>query len=121
MPNQPAEDTISTSFTLPRALYKELKRRARAGMTNKSDIIRQALLNYLPEDSRAAVLRELAAADGSGSQVGERVKSYGDAAPGPNSASPSEAAEISKRGEAAVSATNFLARSASSTNSRTRR
>jgi hypothetical protein len=59
MPNQPGENTVATSFTLPRALLQALQRKAKIEMTNQSDIVRRALMNYLPESERASVLREL--------------------------------------------------------------
>jgi len=59
MPNKPAENTIATSFTLPRGLFSALKRRAKIEMTNQSDIVRRALMNYLPAQDREMVLREL--------------------------------------------------------------
>lgn len=59
MPNTPAENTVSTSFTLPRELMDALKLRAKSQMTNTSELIRRALMNYLSEDERAAVLRDM--------------------------------------------------------------
>lgn len=60
MPNQPDENTVATSFTLPRALHDATVEEAKRKMTNKSDIIRRALMHYLPENESAAVLKEIA-------------------------------------------------------------
>jgi metal-responsive CopG/Arc/MetJ family transcriptional regulator len=59
MPNAPHENTVSTSFTLPRELLEAIEHRAKGEMTNKSDLIRRALMNYLTEDERVSVLREM--------------------------------------------------------------
>jgi hypothetical protein len=59
VPNQPADGTVSVSFTLPRILAEAVEKRANIAMTNKSDIIRRALLNYLPENEREWVLKEI--------------------------------------------------------------
>ena len=56
MPNQPGQDTVTISFTLPRALNAALEARAAREMTNKSDIIRRALMNHLTPEERANVL-----------------------------------------------------------------
>jgi metal-responsive CopG/Arc/MetJ family transcriptional regulator len=61
MPNAPAENTVSTSFTLPRGLMEAIEQRSKIEMTNKSELIRRALMNYLTTDERAQVLREMAA------------------------------------------------------------
>ena len=61
MPNQPSPDTVTVSFTLPRPLAEAVTQMARQGMTNKSDIIRRALLAYLAPDERAAIVQEVAA------------------------------------------------------------
>jgi Arc/MetJ-type ribon-helix-helix transcriptional regulator len=59
MANQPKESTVSTSFTLPRKLFEAVRRHAKSGMTNQSDIVRRALMNYLSPEEREAVLREI--------------------------------------------------------------
>jgi predicted transcriptional regulator len=56
MPNSPADGTVTVSFTLPADLDEAVVGLARANLTNKSDIIRRALIQYLPEDLRAKVL-----------------------------------------------------------------
>jgi metal-responsive CopG/Arc/MetJ family transcriptional regulator len=58
MPNQPGADTVTVSFTLPKALSDAVNARAKREMTNKSDIIRRALLAYVGPTERAAILRE---------------------------------------------------------------
>jgi hypothetical protein len=60
MPNTPHPETVTASFTMPRRLLREVEDRARAELTNKSDIIRRALLAYLPPDARAAVVKSVA-------------------------------------------------------------
>jgi len=59
MPNQPAKNTASTSFTLPGALLRLVETKARQKMTNKSDIIRQALMNYLTSGEKAWVMQQM--------------------------------------------------------------
>ena len=59
MANQPDPNTVATSFTLPRQLFAAVKRKAKSEMTNQSDIVRRALLNYLPATEREMVLREI--------------------------------------------------------------
>jgi metal-responsive CopG/Arc/MetJ family transcriptional regulator len=62
MANSPHPETVTVSFTLPRELAAAVEQRARQGLTNKSDIIRRALLNYLsPEEAQqimSSVLRD---------------------------------------------------------------
>jgi metal-responsive CopG/Arc/MetJ family transcriptional regulator len=58
MPNQPGADTVTVSFTLPRALSDAVNARAKREMTNKSDIIRRALLAYVDPAEKAQILRE---------------------------------------------------------------
>lgn len=55
MPNQPSENTVATSFTLPRDLLEAVEALAAKEMTNKSDIIRRALMNYLSPAEREQV------------------------------------------------------------------
>ena len=55
MPNQPKASTVTVSFTLPRVLAEAVDRAAAAKMTNKSDIIRRALMNYLPPEDVARI------------------------------------------------------------------
>lgn len=59
MPNAPAENTVSTSFTLPRELMHVIESRAKSEGMNKSELIRRALLNYLSAEERAHVLNEM--------------------------------------------------------------
>ena len=60
MPNQPAPNTVATSFTLPRDLLSVVERVAKKNLTNKSDIIRRALMNYLAPAERAWVQQQVA-------------------------------------------------------------
>jgi len=59
MANQPDPNTVATSFTLPRQLFAAVKRKAKKEMTNQSDIVRRALMNYLTPEERATVLKEI--------------------------------------------------------------
>jgi hypothetical protein len=61
MPNQPSPDTVTVSFTLPRPLAEAVNRHAKTEMTNKSDIIRRALLAYLSPSERAVIVQEVSA------------------------------------------------------------
>ena len=54
--NSPHSDTVTVSFTLPRALAVALDAAAQVRLTNKSDIIRQALLAYLTPAERDRVM-----------------------------------------------------------------
>lgn len=59
MPNQPSPETVTVSFTLPRALADAVNQHARQKMTNKSDIIRRALLEYIGPDEASAIVQEV--------------------------------------------------------------
>ena len=59
MPNQPGSETVTVSFTLPRKLAAAVQDHAKKKLTNKSDIIRRALLAYLPEDEANAILTSM--------------------------------------------------------------
>jgi hypothetical protein len=45
--NSPHADTVTVSFTMPKEMSEAVNRRAKAELTNKSDIIRRALMAYL--------------------------------------------------------------------------
>jgi metal-responsive CopG/Arc/MetJ family transcriptional regulator len=68
VPNQRRANTTATSFTLPEQLLALVNRKAAGEMTNKSDIIRRALMNYLSPGERAAVQSRIAENSGSGVQ-----------------------------------------------------
>lgn len=53
--NKPHADTVAICFTLPRALLALIERRAASELTNKSDIVRRAMLNYLSPEERAQI------------------------------------------------------------------
>ncbi len=74
MANQPDPNTASTSFTLPRQLFAALERKAKAGMTNKSDIVRKALMNYLTPAERAQVEYEIAANSAKIDQAADKIE-----------------------------------------------
>jgi len=50
---------VTTSFVLPKPLDAAVEKQAKIEMGNKSDIIRRACLNYLPESVRKSVLNEM--------------------------------------------------------------
>ena len=63
MPNQRRQGIVNVSFTMPAPLAEALDARARSEMTNKSEIVRRALLSALgPEE--AARIRECVLNDG---------------------------------------------------------
>lgn len=66
MANSPHPETVTVSFTLPRVLSDAVNRKAFAALTNKSDIIRRALLAYLPASEAEEVLREIEISRGAG-------------------------------------------------------
>ncbi len=57
MPNKPNKDTVTISFTLPRLLKEAVEEFAAAELTNKSDVIRRALLSFLPADEAGKIRR----------------------------------------------------------------
>lgn len=56
MANSPHPDTVTVSFTLPRPLADAVKKRAKMNLTNQSDIIRRALLAYIPEEEAKEIM-----------------------------------------------------------------
>jgi Arc/MetJ-type ribon-helix-helix transcriptional regulator len=72
MPNQPKPGTVATSFTLPKDLLDAVEAHAAKEMTNKSDIIRRALMNYLSPAEREYVSRSLRAAEKASSSYGSK-------------------------------------------------
>jgi Arc/MetJ-type ribon-helix-helix transcriptional regulator len=56
MANSPHPETVTVSFTLPQSLATAVEQRAKASLTNKSDIIRRALLEFLSASERAVVM-----------------------------------------------------------------
>lgn len=56
MANQPSPETVTVSFTLPRGLAEAVAHQAKKKLTNKSDIIRRALLAYIPPDEAEAIM-----------------------------------------------------------------
>jgi Arc/MetJ-type ribon-helix-helix transcriptional regulator len=57
--NSPHPNTVTVSFTMPREMTEAVNRRAKAELTNKSDIIRRALLAYLPPEEAQEILRSV--------------------------------------------------------------
>jgi Arc/MetJ-type ribon-helix-helix transcriptional regulator len=56
MANSPHPQTVTVSFTLPKQLSAAVDKRARQSLTNRSDIIRRALLAYLPRDEADSIM-----------------------------------------------------------------
>jgi hypothetical protein len=56
MAGKPYQNTVTISFTLPRVLNDAIKTRARLEMTNASDLIRRALMNYISPQEKSAVI-----------------------------------------------------------------
>lgn len=52
MPNQRRAGVVNVSFTMPRALADALDQRARMEMTNKSDVVRRAIMAALTDEQR---------------------------------------------------------------------
>ncbi len=98
MANQPDENTVATSFTLPRQLFAAVKRKAKSELTNQSDIVRRALMNYLPLDERRAVLKEI----GESGVDFERTKPVKYKISRPSSASDAVGSRLLKKGAASV-------------------
>jgi hypothetical protein len=59
--NQRAAGIINVSFTMPAKMAAALERRARQDMTNKSEIVRRAIMAYLPENEAKALLESVLA------------------------------------------------------------
>ncbi len=62
MPNQRGKGIINVSFTMPKALADAVEQKARKEFTNRSDLVRRAVLSYLgPEEAeeiRRSVMNE---------------------------------------------------------------
>lgn len=72
MPNQPSTRTVTVSFTMPKVLAGQIDRLAKRQMTNKSEIIRRALMEYLPTEMRATVADAIVADEEAGSYGSEK-------------------------------------------------
>jgi metal-responsive CopG/Arc/MetJ family transcriptional regulator len=55
MPGQRAEGIVNVSFTMPAEIAAALEKRARHDMTNKSEIVRRAILAYLPPEEASRI------------------------------------------------------------------
>ena len=62
MANSPHPETVTVCFTLPRQLAEAVNALAKRKMTNKSDIIRRAILDYLPSEQSAQIVEDVALA-----------------------------------------------------------
>ena len=78
MANQPHPETVTVSFTLPRELAASVAMHARTNMTTKSDIIRRALLKYIPADEAEEIMRSVLN-DGPGAIMDQKPVSYSKA------------------------------------------
>jgi len=58
MANQPGKNTVTVSMTMPRQLKTMAEQRALSELTNLSDIVRRALMNYLTPEERSLVVME---------------------------------------------------------------
>ena len=47
MPNKRAAGIVNVSFTMPAAMAERLEAMARRDLTNKSEIVRRAIMNFL--------------------------------------------------------------------------
>ena len=56
MPNQRAAGIVNVSFTMPAEMARVLEQRAKRDLTNKSEIVRRAIMAYLPASERAEVM-----------------------------------------------------------------
>ena len=56
VPGQPHPNTITVSFTLPRQLADAVTSHAAVKLTNKSEIIRRALMEYLEPEERERII-----------------------------------------------------------------
>jgi Arc/MetJ-type ribon-helix-helix transcriptional regulator len=59
VPAQPHPNTITVSFTLPRQLAEAVSSHAASKLTNKSEIIRRALLEYLEPEERNRIIESI--------------------------------------------------------------
>lgn len=56
MPNKRADGIVNVSFTMPASMAERLEARAKHELTNKSEIVRRAIMSFLTPSERAAVL-----------------------------------------------------------------
>lgn len=56
MPSQRAAGIVNVSFTMPAGMKRALEARARRDMTNKSEIVRRAIMAYLPPAEASAIM-----------------------------------------------------------------
>lgn len=59
MPNQRGHGIVNVSFTMPSQMAAALDRRAQAEMTNKSEIVRRAIMAFLPAAEVQAIKASL--------------------------------------------------------------
>jgi len=56
MPNKRAAGIVNVSFTMPASMAEMLESRARRDMTNKSEIVRRAIMGYLSPSETASIM-----------------------------------------------------------------
>lgn len=59
MPNQRGAGIVNVSFTMPGEMAKALERRAKLEMTNKSEIVRRAVMAFLSPQEVAAIKQSI--------------------------------------------------------------
>lgn len=59
MPNQRAAGIVNVSFSMPQSMADTLESRARIEMTNRSEIVRRAVMAYLSPSERARIQQSL--------------------------------------------------------------
>lgn len=59
MPNRRAPGIVNASFTMPASMVEKLEARARMEMTNKSEIVRRAIMSFLTEAERDQIMKTI--------------------------------------------------------------
>jgi metal-responsive CopG/Arc/MetJ family transcriptional regulator len=59
MPNKRADGIVNVSFTMPSEMAKALDRRAKMEMTNKSEIVRRAVMAFLSPQEVAQIKQSI--------------------------------------------------------------
>jgi metal-responsive CopG/Arc/MetJ family transcriptional regulator len=68
MANQRAKNIVVVSFTMPQTMAALLEQRAAMELTNRSDVVRRAVMAYLSPDERASILKSFGKSKGAGKQ-----------------------------------------------------
>jgi metal-responsive CopG/Arc/MetJ family transcriptional regulator len=59
MPNQRASGIVNVSFSMPGEMANALERRAKMEMTNKSEIVRRAIMAFLTPQEVASIKQSI--------------------------------------------------------------